>query len=126
MIGTCQPAKGVPASRLTVSQSALMKSQLKGISTVDNKIEDFTHSSKTASMIFKLNVNHMDRAEVILASLSPFRGLSMDAGTISELAYAAAKEKLVIGYFEGECAFHRACCSVLQGRDEWSADWDQN
>jgi len=48
--------------------------------------------------IYRGNVAHMDRSDAIVANMTPFRGVSMDAGTAFEMGYMAAKGKPVLGY----------------------------
>lgn len=51
-----------------------------------------------AKTIFLKNRALMDRADVGVFNLTPFRGPSADAGTVFELGYMAAQGKLVFGY----------------------------
>ncbi len=48
--------------------------------------------------IFEANVRMMRAAEAVIANLSPFRGVSADAGTVFELGFCFALGKVVIGY----------------------------
>jgi len=48
--------------------------------------------------IFRANVALMDRADVGVFNLSPFRGPSADVGTVFELGYLFARGKPVFGY----------------------------
>lgn len=48
--------------------------------------------------IYRGNLAHMDRSDAIIANMTPFRGVSMDAGTAFEMGYMAAKGKPVLGY----------------------------
>jgi nucleoside 2-deoxyribosyltransferase len=49
--------------------------------------------------IFRANTELMDRADAIVANLTPFRGASADAGTVYELGYMLGKgSKLCLGY----------------------------
>jgi nucleoside 2-deoxyribosyltransferase len=68
----------------------------KGLFPLDNQIDP---SSGDASLqIFRGNEAMMDRADVIVANLTPFRGPSADAGTVYELGYMAGRSKLCLGY----------------------------
>ena len=40
----------------------------------------------------------MNRADAIIANLTPFRGPSADVGTVYELGYMAGRHKLCLGY----------------------------
>jgi nucleoside 2-deoxyribosyltransferase len=67
-----------------------------GLFPLDNEIDP---SVGAASLqIFHGNEAMMDRADVIIANLTPFRGPSADAGTIYELGYMAGRGKLCLGY----------------------------
>ena len=48
--------------------------------------------------IFLANQAMMDRADAILANLTPFRGPSADAGTVYELGYMAGRGKRCFAY----------------------------
>lgn len=67
-----------------------------GLFPLDNEIDP---SAGDASLqIFRGNEVMMDRADVIVANLTPFRGPSADAGTVYELGYMAGRNKLCLGY----------------------------
>jgi nucleoside 2-deoxyribosyltransferase len=82
-------------------KSILLGKNITGIYPSDNKIENFSFSPETAAKIFWCNIDLMNGCDVILANMTPWRGPSMDPGTITELVYGA-NTKLVIGYYEGE------------------------
>ena len=44
------------------------------------------------------NLAMIDRADAVVANITPFRGPSADAGTVYELGYAAALNKLIVAY----------------------------
>jgi nucleoside 2-deoxyribosyltransferase len=48
--------------------------------------------------IYRANLAHMDSCEGVIANMTPFRGISMDAGTAFEMGYMAAQGKFVLGY----------------------------
>jgi nucleoside 2-deoxyribosyltransferase len=48
--------------------------------------------------IFKANEAMMDRCEIIIANLTPFRGAGADPGTVYELGYMAGRGKFCLGY----------------------------
>jgi nucleoside 2-deoxyribosyltransferase len=69
---------------------------LAGLYPLDNTID---LASDTASRdIFRGNEAMMDRCDVIIANLTPFRGPGADAGTVYELGYMAGRGKLCLGY----------------------------
>lgn len=59
---------------------------------------DGLDSAAAATAIFASNIAMMRVADVIIADLSPFRGVSADPGTAFELGYAFASGKPVYGY----------------------------
>lgn len=48
--------------------------------------------------IYKSNIALMNRCDLIVANMTPFRGPSMDVGTAFEIGYMAAQGKPVYGY----------------------------
>jgi len=54
--------------------------------------------AEIAQNIFTENVAMMDRCDLILANLTPFRGPSADVGTIFEIGYMYARQKPIFGY----------------------------
>lgn len=48
--------------------------------------------------IYRGNLAHMDGCDAVIANMTPFRGVSMDAGTAFEMGYMAARGKPVLGY----------------------------
>ena len=72
------------------------KHGLKGLFHLDNKIN---LSAPDASLeIFRANQKLMDKADAIIANLTPFRGPSADAGTVYELGYMAGRRKFCLAY----------------------------
>ena len=51
-----------------------------------------------AARIYRANLARMDRADAILANLSPFRGPGADPGTAFELGYMVARGKPAFAY----------------------------
>ena len=70
---------------------------LKGLYPLDNEV---TASDRTqmAMEIFRQNCRLMDEADAIIANMTPFRGVSMDAGTAFEIGYIRAQGKPVFAY----------------------------
>lgn len=50
--------------------------------------------------IFNGNIKLIDEADIVVANLNNFRGLTMDDGTAFEIGYAYAKDKKVYGYMD--------------------------
>jgi len=69
---------------------------LTGLFPLDNAVALAAHDASL--QIFRGNEAMMDRADAIIANLTPFRGPSADAGTVYELGYMAGRGKLVLGY----------------------------
>jgi nucleoside 2-deoxyribosyltransferase len=55
-------------------------------------------ASDASLRIFRGCEAMMDQADAIIANLTPFRGPGADPGTVYELGYMAAREKLCLGY----------------------------
>ncbi|NWH07630.1 MAG: nucleoside 2-deoxyribosyltransferase [Alphaproteobacteria bacterium] len=51
-----------------------------------------------ADAIFRANRAAMARADLIIANMTPFRGISMDPGTAFEMGFCSALEKPVLAY----------------------------
>jgi len=51
-----------------------------------------------ARAIYLANIGLLRRADLIIANMTPFRGLSMDVGTAFEMGFMAARGKPVFGY----------------------------
>jgi nucleoside 2-deoxyribosyltransferase len=69
---------------------------LTGLFPLDNAVALAAHDASV--QIFRGNAAMMDRADAIIANLTPFRGPSADAGTVYELGYMAGRGKLILGY----------------------------
>lgn len=73
-----------------------------GLYPLDNAID--LHAADASMRIFQANRDMMDRADAIIANLTPFRGPSADAGTVFELGYmigqrtADGASKICLGY----------------------------
>jgi nucleoside 2-deoxyribosyltransferase len=53
---------------------------------------------RIARQLFRLCLEMMDESSLMIANMSPFRGVSMDVGTAAEMAYMYAMGKPVFGY----------------------------
>jgi nucleoside 2-deoxyribosyltransferase len=67
-----------------------------GLYPLDNVVDLAAAGASLA--IFKGNEAMMQRADAIIANLTPFRGPSADAGTVYELGYMAGRGKLCFAY----------------------------
>ena len=68
---------------------------LVGLYPMDNKIPA---SQDVAGDIYRANMELLLRCHVVVADMTPFRGVSMDPGTAYEMGVAAGMGKPVIGY----------------------------
>ena len=76
-----------------------------GLFPLDNEF-DFTQDKKKVALdIFKANKDLIDKCDVVVANLNPFRGKEADSGTIWECGYASAKNKEVIGYIDNDTSY---------------------
>ncbi|MFW7347836.1 MAG: nucleoside 2-deoxyribosyltransferase [Pigmentiphaga sp.] len=62
--------------------------------------EPVTHAASpdAARAIYRANLALLERADVVMANLAPFRGQEPDSGTAFEIGYAAARGKPVWAY----------------------------
>lgn len=72
------------------------KHGFEGLYPLDNKI-DAPHD-QLSKAIFEANVDMIERADAIVANLTPYRGISADVGTAYEVGHAYAAKKKVFGY----------------------------
>lgn len=72
----------------------------------DIKVEPYECLSDTALKISQSNEGLMDQCDVLIANLTPFRGVSMDCGTAFEVGYMRAKGKPVFGYTNVVADYH--------------------
>lgn len=70
-----------------------------GLYPMDNKVDKESHLPPSFQ-IFTGDVAMMEKADVIVANISPFRGPGMDPGTAMEIGYCFAKGKQVFLYSE--------------------------
>lgn len=72
---------------------------LEGHHPFDNDVEaGGLTPEEVAQIIFSENIAMMNRCDVLLANLTPFRGPSADVGTVFELGYMYGMGKPVFGY----------------------------
>ena len=68
--------------------------------------------------IYKSNIALMDRCDLIIANMTPFRGVSMDVGTAFEMGYMAAQGKPVYGYSNDGRLYGDRVTATEPGLDE--------
>jgi nucleoside 2-deoxyribosyltransferase len=59
---------------------------------------EVTDPEALARQIFQICIDMMDDSDMIVANLTPFRGISVDPGTAVELGYMYARGKPAFGY----------------------------
>ena len=69
---------------------------LTGLFPLDNEVD--LNASNPSMQIFRGNETMMDRADAVVANLTPFRGPGADTRTVYELGYMAGRDKLCLGY----------------------------
>jgi nucleoside 2-deoxyribosyltransferase len=74
------------------------KHGIEGLYPLDNDVPPVEPKAAWANDIFEANRELMDRADGVIANMTPFRGLSMDAGTAFEMGYMCARNTLVLAY----------------------------
>lgn len=68
---------------------------LEPLSPLDSELPP---GAEAASAICRGNVGLMNKADAVIANLSPFRGVSLDPGVAFEIGYMASQAKLLCGY----------------------------
>lgn len=67
-----------------------------GFFPLDNDVD--LSAADASRQIFHHNEAMMNRCDIVIANLTPFRGPSADAGTVFELGFMAGHGKLCFGY----------------------------
>ncbi|AJY75235.1 nucleoside 2-deoxyribosyltransferase [Paenibacillus beijingensis] len=71
---------------------------LEGLYPLDKEIQPLPDRTDTAKAIFEGNIRLIDKADLIIANLNPFRGVEPDSGTVFECGYGYARGKKLYGY----------------------------
>lgn len=66
---------------------------------IDVQIDEYEETPATAMRIFHADVDLMDKADLIIANITRFRGPSADVGTAFEMGYMYAQQKPVFVYY---------------------------
>ena len=69
-----------------------------GLYPFDAGLSSGLPAGETAMAIYRADLAMMERADAIIANLTPFRGPSADPGTVFELAWMMARGKPAFGY----------------------------
>jgi nucleoside 2-deoxyribosyltransferase len=88
-----------PLARAAEMKAACRKLGAIGWFPLDNQ-DDVAHADAdgTAANISRADEALLRRCDAVVANMAPFRGVSMDAGTIFEMGLARGLGKLVVGY----------------------------
>jgi len=71
---------------------------LVGLFPLDNDLLETDSSIPLSLQIYRANLALMQRADAVIANLTPFRGPGADGGTVFELGYMVGQGKPVFGY----------------------------
>ena len=71
-----------------------------GLYPLDNVVDFSQSKHKIAQDIFDANVAMIQKADIVIANLNPFRGKEADSGTVWECGYAYGLGKEVYGYMQ--------------------------
>jgi len=67
-----------------------------GLFPIDNEVS--VHVPQASKAIFAGNIEMLESCDVVLANLTPFRGVGADQGTAFEIGYAHGRGKAIHGY----------------------------
>lgn len=76
-----------------------------------------------ALAIYRGNLAHMRAADAVIANMTPFRGISMDAGTAFEMGFMAALGKPVLAYTHVTADFETRSQSFYDMRGHEALDY---
>lgn len=80
-------------------KAACREHGFEGVSPMDGDLDLAGLTPFTQGIaIYRGNLAHMAGCDAVIANMTPFRGVSMDAGTAFEMGYMAASGKPVLGY----------------------------
>jgi len=77
-----------------------------GVYPFDEKMPE---TGDVGHLIFDACVRMMDDCEVVIANMTPWRGVSMDVGTAVEVGYMHAQGKPVFGYTNETRSYNERC-----------------
>ena len=69
-----------------------------GLYPLDNVVDFSQEKHKIAQDIFEANISMIQKADIVIANLNPFRGKEPDSGTVWECGYAHGLGKSVYAY----------------------------
>lgn len=104
---------------------------LEGVSPFDNEVPRRGRSRRArARAIYAGNAAAMRSCAAAIANLTPFRGVSMDAGTAFEVGFMVALDRVVFGYSNAPTVYRERVIRLLEdsplltghGDDDWSIE----
>ena len=108
-----------PLQAAAAKQNICTAYGFEGMFPFDNAL-DFSDLSPFDSgmAIYKSNIALMNRCDLIVANMTPFRGASMDVGTAFEMGFMAAQGKPVFGYSNDGRMYTDRVIAVSPGIDD--------
>ncbi|CAM5219085.1 Nucleoside 2-deoxyribosyltransferase OS=Castellaniella defragrans OX=75697 GN=HNR28_001005 PE=4 SV=1 [Castellaniella defragrans] len=88
-------------------KAACREHGFEGLYPLDNAVPEGLSKQAAAAWICQANLGLIQRADIVMANLNPFRGAEPDSGTVFEVGYAAALGKPVWGYLDDTRAIAR-------------------
>ena len=108
-----------PMAAAKAKQAICEKYGFVGLFPLDNALDLASMAPFEAGLaIYKSNIALMDRCDLIIANMTPFRGCSMDVGTAFEMGYMAGQGKPIFGYSNDGRFYHDRVPTRTPGLDE--------
>ncbi len=85
-----------------------------GLYPFDNEVDLQAPKREIACAIYKANVEMIERCDIVVANLNPFRGKESDSGTVWECGYALGKGKKVYGYLDSLKPYKKRFDNVVE------------
>ncbi len=79
---------------------------------------------EAARAIFEANLDLMERAQIVIANISPFRGPGLDGGTAWELGWCHAKGKPAFAYSVSDATYVDRVLALFGGSRDTEQDAD--
>mmetsp|Transcript_88051 Transcript_88051/g.169452 ORF Transcript_88051/g.169452 Transcript_88051/m.169452 type:complete len:200 (+) Transcript_88051:84-683(+) len=83
-------------SHLQAMKKQAMEFGFEALSPLDSEVD--VHDAAITRTIFDINMEDIDKCDVVVANIDPFRGCCVDDGTAFELGAAYAKGKRIVCY----------------------------
>jgi nucleoside 2-deoxyribosyltransferase len=104
-----------------IKQELCGRHGLTGLFPLDNEI-NAPAGAALSKAIFDGNIAMLNEADAVLANLTPYRGVSADAGTVFEVGYGYACRKRVFGYSNVRTGFIDRVIRFVGGKLERGPD----